>query len=246
MFKQTLILMTFLAPGLASASLEGDIARIRPLLPAGSDVAQIQVNVLQGSSPEEALQGGKDNYLFRDLNGDGAEDLLVISEEQPRLENWETDQPCTDTSDYACREVYGKRSLHFFLGDASGNLRHEFTNDHYVLSGDEGGVFGDPLNGISVRKTGAIQISFYGGSAWRWSYDDVVQFRKGALYVIGQDSYSGWTGDLRSDTKSVNYVTGQVVETHQKDADAPVRTKRYRIPVKPLVKLADYNGPHNE
>lgn len=239
MFKQTLILLTLLAPGLASASIHDDIARIRPLLPAGSDVAQIQASLLRGASPEQAVEAGERNYLLRDLNGDGAEDLLVISEEQPRYENYETNAPCS-AGEPDCWMVYGKRALHFFVGDANGNLSHVFTNNSYVRGADEGGVFGDPLNGISVRKSGAIEISFYGGSAWRWSFDDVVQFRRGHLYVIGQDSYSGWTIDLRSDTKSVNYLTGEVVETHQAHADAPVRTKRYRVKVKPLVKLADY------
>lgn len=244
MLKQALLALALGLPLAAAAApnVEQDLAVIRPLLPAGQDVAQIQALVLRGFSDREALEAGAANYVLRDLNGDGLEDLLVISEEKPILQNWETDQPCESTGEEKCSVVYGKRALHFFLGQAGGGFKLSFTNDKFVLGGDEGGIFGDPLQGFAVRPNGTISYSVYGGSSWRWSYAEVIQFRKGALHVIGQDSYYGWTGDLRSDTKSVNLLTGEVKETHQKDGDAPVRTKRYRVAVKALPKLATYTG----
>lgn len=241
MLKKSLFALLLFTPAMAFASAEDDIARIRPLLPAGHDVAQIHENVLRGGDAREAIQAGAGNYVLRDLNGDGLEDLLVISEENPTLQNWETNQPCEKLEYGTCDIAYGKRTMRFFTGTRDGGFTPVFANDGFVRGADEGGVFGDPLQGFQVRKNGTISYSVYGGSAWRWGYSEVIQFRKGQLYVIGQDSETMWTGDLRSDTKSINLLTGEVKETHQKDGDAPVRTKRYRINVKPLL-LAKYKG----
>lgn len=241
MFAPIALALTLLSSA-SLASVADDIARIRPLLSPGSDVAQIQANILRGESEGESAEFAKDNYLFRDLNGDGLEDLLVIDEVNPTLIDYSNDTPCETYDPSRCSVSYNKRSLKLFLGQRDGSLKLSLSNDKFVLGGDEGGVFGDPLNGFAVKKSGAIMLSVYGGSAWRWSYSDTMQFRKGAFYVIGQDSYHGWTGDLRSETKSVNLVTGEVEVTSQKTGDAPVKTRRYKIAVKPLVKVADYSG----
>src|SRR5262249_12020763 len=110
-----ILLASLLAPLSALASIDQDIARIRPLLPPGTDVGQIQACFLHGASPAEALAAAKANYLIRDLNGDGRPDLLVISEEQPRLEDYKTNQPCASESLPDCMMIYGKRSLHLFM-----------------------------------------------------------------------------------------------------------------------------------
>lgn len=244
--KKILIVLSLIAPLAASASVMDDVAKIRSLLPAGNDLAQVQTAILHGSPELEAIEMAKTNYLVRDFNKDGNADLLVISEENPHLENYETNQPCKSVEEENCYIVYGKRALRFYQGQKDGSILPVFTNDKMVRGGDEGGVFGDPLEGLQIRANGSITLSVYGGSAWRWSYTDVMQFRKNEFYVVGQDSYYGWTGDLRADTKSVNLITGDVIETHQKHGDAPVRKKRYKIAVKPLVKVSDYLGQDNE
>jgi len=239
---KAILTLSLLAPMMAMADTAGDLARIRPLLPTGTDVAQLQAALLQGSSEADAEKLASENYLLRDINGDGLEDLLVIAEVNPSLENRQTNQPCAPLDEFNCKIVYGQRSLLFFLGQRDGSLKLEFANSKMVLNGDEGGAIGDPLSGFMVRKNGGIALLACGGSAWRWSYTDVMDFRNGDLYVVGQDSYVGWTGDLRSDTKSIDLITGQVVETHQKNGNSPIQTKRYNVAVKPLVRVADYQG----
>lgn len=235
-----ILLASLLLPLSALAGTREDVTRIRALLPAGADVAQIRAAMLAGSSEAEALAAGAKNYLIRDINGDGLADILVISEVNPSYVD-DNNQPChEDQAD--CYLNHGQRALFFFAGAADGSFGLVFANDRMVRTADEGGVWGDPLEGLGLRKNGSITLDVYGGSAWRWSYTDVMQFRDGHLYLIGQDSATMWTGDLRNDTKSINFITGEVIETHQKNADAPTRTKKYKIKRQPLVKVADYAG----
>ncbi|RYZ94915.1 MAG: hypothetical protein EOP11_25705, partial [Proteobacteria bacterium] len=179
MIKTILLSLTLLAPFTAHAGIVEDLSRIRGLLPEGSDVAQIQSSILQGVLPREAEENGQRNYVFQDFNRDGIEDLLVISEKNPTLHNWETDKDCESTSETYCVVQYGQRAIHFFVGEAGGALRQVFVNDKYVRNGDEGGVMGDPLYGFSANKNGTVTLNVSGGSAWRWGFSDVIQFRKG-------------------------------------------------------------------
>jgi hypothetical protein len=230
-FKKTLITIAMFAPLAAAASTADDVARIRALLPVDHDIAQLQDQLMRGSSEADAFEQIKPNYIIRDINGDGLPDVLVISEENPQIVSGST--------------VYGKRSLMFFVGQKDGSVKLSFANDKMIMGADEGGTFGDPLNGLTLRKNGTITSNVYGGSAWRWAYTDTMQFRHGDLYIIGLDSYAGWTGDLRSDTVSQDLLTGQVIKTHAKNGDSPEHVKKYRVPVKPLIKVADYPGDIN-
>ncbi len=245
MLCKTLFALALLLPVCSFASLPDDIARIRPLLPAGYDVAQIQAALLTGSSATDALDAAKTNYLIRDINGDGVADILVIAEKSPSAVEFETGTPCAVYDASKCNVQYGERTLELFLGNSDGSFTLSFSNNKMVLAGDEGGIFGDPLEGLSVRKNGSISLDVYGGSAWRWSNSDVMQYRNRDLYVVGNDTYEGWNGDGRSNTKSVNFVTGRVVETAQKNGDAPTLSKVTHIAVKPLVRVADYVNSFN-
>jgi hypothetical protein len=244
--KKILVLVSILAPLTAGAAdVAQEIAYVRTLLPLGQDIAQVQAQLLRGATEAEAFEAARANYVLRDVTGDGLIDLLVISEPLPQIVNYNTNQPCKSVSESQCTMVYGRRELHFFVGDAQGRLTLNFTNKDMVLAGDEGGVFGDPLNGLSVRKSGAIALSVYGGSAWRWGFTDVMQFRDGDLKLIGQDSYEGWTGDGRSEASSTNLITGEVVETSAKNGDAKEIVKRYHVARKPLVNIRDYKNSRN-
>jgi hypothetical protein len=248
MLKKSLLTLALLAPLAASAGVPEDIAKIRTLLPAGTDVAQIQVQLIEGAKEADALKAGQANYLIHDFNGDGLADILVIVEKNPTLAPMDEHAPAGTCATYdpeKCMIMYNQRSLQLYAGQADGSFRLAWSNDKCVLNGDEGGVFGDPLDGFTVNKNGTISLGVYGGSAWRWSYTDTFQFRHGDFYVIGEDESDGWNGDGRLHTKSVNLLTGDVVETNQKTGNAKVLTKRYKVAVKPLVRLADYTGQMN-
>jgi len=167
---------------------------------------------------------------------------MVIIEKNPSLKNNETNEACDSEDSPKCTIVYGQRVLQVFYGKADGSYQLDISNDKLVLQADEGGVFGDPLNGLTLTKTGAVQLDVYGGSAWRWGFTDTLQFRNGDFYVIGQTSMSAWTGDGRYDKRDVNLLTGTVIEEHQKSVESKVQIKRSKVAIKPLVHLRDYTG----
>jgi hypothetical protein len=212
---------------------------VRSLLPDGQDIAQIAL--ARGNSSESEIDElARSNYIITDINKDGVKDVLVISEEAATYRNYRTDLPCQEGTD-ECMTIHGERYLNLFLGKTDGSFELSFSNADIPFTADEGGQMGDPLVGLELHQNGAISITNSGGSAWKWSYKDTFQFRKGDFYVIGQDSV-GNNPMMGGDTKSIDLLTGQVVETHQKDGDSPVKTKRYKIKVKPLVRVADYKG----
>ena len=59
-----------------------------------------------------------------------------------------------------------------------------------VLKSQEGGMMGDPFEGIEIEK-GLLIVSFSGGSSWKWSYHDKYRFQKGELELIGYSEIYG-------------------------------------------------------
>lgn len=229
--------LAFIA-SLAHADDAQQIAAVRALLPAGTDIAQTAALRINGGSADDELSAAKTNMLVHDFDGNGVNDLAVIVEVNPKLLiDYDESKPC-DHVDYDtnCYIVYGKRKLSIYMNGAT---QPTFENEAAVLGGDEGGVFGDPLEGLTINKKGSLKLSFYGGSAWRWGMTYTIQFRQDNFYLVGYSDNYGWTGDLRWDTTDTNFLTGLVIKTHQKNGDAPVKTTKARIAIKPLVVLKD-------
>ena len=141
----------------AECVFASDIELVKSLLPKGEIIAQTKASE----------EGAESNFIVADLNQDGLEDVLVISEEQDA--------------------EFPDRFLKLYLGAKNGTLKLQFSNADVVRTSDEGGVFGDPLSGLELKKNGAVTLSHFGGSAWKWAYKDTFQFRKGNFVVIGQD-----------------------------------------------------------
>lgn len=223
-----------------AANLAQEINYVRAFLPAGQDIAQLQFQLMNKATLQEAMEAAKSNYVLRDITGDGIKDLLVISEPKPLYRNAETGKLCNSEDEPKCWREFGRRELHFFMGDAQGRLHWSFTNDRMVLAADEGGVFGDPLQGFTIRKSGAVALTVFGGSAQKWGYTDVMQYRHGELKVIGFDDLqiNGVTGTMQE--ISTNYITGEVDERFQEFDEGPVKEKHYRLVVKPLQLVRHY------
>ncbi|MFV0606574.1 MAG: hypothetical protein ACK5NK_12105 [Niabella sp.] len=128
-------------------------------------------------------------------------------------------------------------------------------NDGYRLAGksekvllgkDEGGVYGDPYNGIII-KNNVLDVSHYGGSSWRWYLSRKFRYQNGGFYLIGStnDSYhiSSDCGDDDDVTdgnrnyKDINYVTGEQEIIENDNHCKTIKHTKNKIRKKPLVKL---------
>ena len=234
------LLITAFLPLVALADASEDLKLVRSLLPSGTDVAQVQALLMIGGAESEALRAAAENLVIHDFNSDGRNDVAVIVDENPRLENWETNEKCDKYDPVTgCELAYGKRYLDIHLAQTDGTYSLALSSQPLVLRADEGGVWGDPLVGLSANKKGSLLLNFYGGSAWRWSQTHTVQFRQDDFYLVGRTEQSMWVGDMRFKKKDVNLITGTVNESWSKGEGHSTHKKKYRIKTKPLQKIRD-------
>ena len=128
-----------------------------------------------------------------DLNGDGFEEFIAAIETPNVVEN--------------ARErlvvIFQKQHEKWSLWKSSSAC---------ILNGEEGGVYGDPFEGIGIQDQ-MLHISHYGGSNWRWWVEDSYRFDGQDVILSKHSSYSGslcdekieWTIDLTNGVAQCSY-----------------------------------------
>jgi hypothetical protein len=85
-----------------------------------------------------------------------------------------------------------KRPLYILIGNGKGDYKVVAKNSNSVLGFFDGGVFGDPLDCVVIKK-GYFSIEHYGGSNWRWTRVVTFKYNKKKnnwfLYRDGGVSY---------------------------------------------------------
>lgn len=226
----------------------------------------IPPSVALAQTPKQA----KDGYvtLFEvsgDLNNDGLNDLVQVlestGENEPR-------EPCSTEDDYSDAPA---RRLVISLADASGKMNATLDEPRLLLRKDEGGVFGDPLEEVSIEN-GTLLIHTYGGSRWRWGHK--LRFRLDSEHwnLIGYSEFhfdsAGGSG-VYYDYNPLTHKLKVNVETPEEPerrleypacVQCPIGKKCptkenceqgsrrmsageywYDLPKKPLVRLVDYH-----
>lgn len=172
-----------------------------------------------------------------DLNKDSVDDLVLVLKSRMEPETGVESDP----------DSIPPRLLIVLLKTNSG-FQLAGKSDQAILCKACGGVFGDPLDGVSVEK-GLLIIYHYGGSAWRWSDTRKFRYQKDGFYLIGQTTYSYWNVDLcesldefsGTNYKDVNLVTGAYEEKKVSEEGCRlIVNKKGKQPVKPLVKLEKF------
>jgi|GEM_PF-6204680 len=136
-----------------------------------------------------------------DLNSDGLLDMVVVAEDRRSSQNKCMAENCT-------------RILLVLFGNKSGGFDLSLRSERAVLLADEGGIFGDPFEGLSI-KNGVLFVDFYGGSAWRWSKEYKFQYQKGGWYMIGKaihDYHNACPYQIFK-SEDYNYLTGVMEKT---------------------------------
>ncbi len=143
--------------------------------------------------------------------------------------------------DYAAvyeNPVNKKRMLFIALLKKNGKYKKYFINKNAIYKADEGGAMGDPFQGISY-KNGLLQISFYGGSSWRWSSTYKFKFKDNAFYLVMLETSSFHASSLEGTWKVYDYEKG-VLSITKKDARRNKIKRVEKLNVKP-VNLKDFN-----
>lgn len=173
-----------------------------------------------------------------DLNGDGRPDAAIVI--------------TTGTQGYdeqAGRPLFITRALVLALREADGRLRRSAVSDSAVLDGNEGGVMGDPFEGISIER-GAVVIQHYGGSRNRWSYTHRYRWQDGGWWLIGLTYAGSDTLDPEHfDRTDINLSTGLAnasargeINPRTRRRPPLVRGSYHELPVLPVERAPVLDG----
>lgn len=163
-----------------------------------------------------------------DLNKDGYNDIGVVIEEV---------KPEADEAP--------QRALLIAFGNEDNNYSLSIIADHVILKADEGGVWGDPFDSISIDR-GSIVVRHYGGSNWRWFNTYRFRYQDNDWFLIGAtkgEYFTGTSTEEEADVQDYNLLTGEYM-IKETDESGKQKTTHGNTGKKGLIKLKDFN-PEN-
>ena len=95
------------------------------------------------------------------------------------------------------------------LKNKSGKWVEWKKSKNAVLKSEEGGMMGDPFQGIDIEN-GILKIHFFGGSSWKWSYTDKYRFQNKQFELIGYTSTYFKLCEYW-ETDDFNLLTGKII-----------------------------------
>ncbi|HEX2947920.1 MAG TPA: hypothetical protein VHT96_18430 [Clostridia bacterium] len=118
------------------------------------------------------------DYAAGSLDSDGYDELAVITEN--------SEVPDEET---------GSASRWILILSRRGQERYEIVNYNpgFILSAEEGGVFGDPYNSISINDN-ILSVVHYGGSNYRWGYVHEFAYEGDTLRLLRLTETDEFTG----------------------------------------------------
>lgn len=148
-----------------------------------------------------------------DLNKDGINDVAIVIEGTTKVEG-----------------EAAPRSLMILLGNKEKSYLTSVIAEKAILLSNEGGVWGDPFESITIDK-GSILLSFYGGSNYRWFNSYRFRFQNNGWFLIGAtlgSYYTGTTTKDNADIEDYNLLTGDYVFKKADDKGKLIVTKGNR------------------
>ena len=161
-----------------------------------------------------------------DLNNDGLEDIAGVIE---------YNKPYNKSA----LEKAPPRILFIALREKNG-YRLSIQTEKAILKADQGGVWGDPFESISVNR-GSLLIKFYGGSNYRWAYNYRFSYQNASWNLIGYTSNSWYTGTGAGKREDYNLLTGIMIVSTV-DKNVVVKEETINRGHNKLVKLQEFSG----
>ena len=154
------------------------------------------------------------NEVKGDLNKDGRDDIVLILERKEPASHVRGCGKETDTSETA------PRILLILLAQADGGYSLSVAEKNLVLRADEGGIFGDPLDGLFIER-GSVILHHYGGSAWRWFQTYRFRHQDGGWFLIGFTDSSNHNVSRLGTMYDYNPLTGKIKVTTTDEEGRP-------------------------
>lgn len=172
------------------------------------------------------LSKEKPVFVEGDLNKDGLNDAAAVIE---KLKSEMDGSP--------------QRALIIAFRNKDNSYKLSIIADQIILKADEGGIWGDPFDSISIDR-GSVVISHYGGSNWRWSSTYRFRFQDNDWYLIGATTGEYFIGNAAKEEakeQDYNLLTGDymIKETNESGTTKITHGNRRR---KEMVKLKDFNS----
>lgn len=140
-----------------------------------------------------------------DLNNDGYPDLVLVVERDSAV----SEQRRTLDGTFA---ILGRpRILAICLRDpATDTYRKAVQTHRFVLRSSEGGVLGDPWDGMAIRD-GILHVNFAGGSAMQWALAYKFAWKEKDCHLVGVSSVEINTTNGDSVTDEYDLTTWSVI-----------------------------------
>lgn len=161
----------------------------------GAEAADFESLVPTGWKVLEIFEG-EPEQAEGDLNNDGLVDIAAV------LEKEDISQEAPD------------RAIMVAFGQEDHTYKRSVIAEHAVMSANEGGIYGDPFEGLTIEK-GVLVLRHVGGSNWRWYNTYRFRYQDEAWYLIGATTGSYFTGNElidNADEDDYNLLTGDFVK----------------------------------
>lgn len=177
--------------------------------------------IIQDMSPEgwTVLESGGGKAIREgDLNKDGNNDLAFVIEGTGA------------NGESAPRTLIVAFGPEYSLKVEAGNA---------ILKADEGGIMGDPFDGIEIKNS-SLYLHFFGGSSWRWDYSYQFRFQDEDFYLIGATK-SFFSINTNEGTKEdYNLLTGDYIITETSE-DGNDKVTKGNYDKRNKYRLKDFN-----
>jgi hypothetical protein len=189
---------------------DDDLKLARSLMRPGYDITGMQQQIIKGAPQVKDWwhDANRSNLVIHDLNGDGRKDVLMVVEENPKVQG-KKGVMCEMPGRIEGHEIcWGEREIEVHYQQPDGSYRLVARSSKLMMPREGGAIDYDPFAGFTLTPKRSIQVTFSYGTGWTWEKVYTLQFRNDDVYVIGVYE-SSCSPQLECMANDANLLTGQ-------------------------------------